>query len=215
MTSPPAKRLAEACAALARSDPALARAHDEVGLPTWRVIDPGYGGLARIIAFQQISTQAATAIWGRVCDRLGEITPEAVLAAEEDMLRGCGLSRPKVAHLRSIAAAVTGGELALDTLSARPIEEARASLTAVKGIGPWTADVFLLTATGAMDAFPAGDVGLMESYRLLRGDEAKFPPADFLEQAETWRPFRGVAAHLLWDWINRQRGRDNAPALQG
>lgn len=94
------------------------------------------------------------------------------------------------------------------------VTEAEARLVAVKGIGPWTANVFLMTATGVLDAFPVGDVGLMESYRLLNGDDRKLSPGAFSGCAESWRPFRGVAAHLLWDWINLQRGRDIAPALQ-
>ncbi|MEM0984986.1 MAG: DNA-3-methyladenine glycosylase 2 family protein [Pseudomonadota bacterium] len=215
MSAPSQERLCEACAHLSEADPALAKAHSEIGPPNWRVVEPGYAGLARMIAFQQISTKAAAAIWGRVCDAVGEITPSAMLDASDETLRGCGLSRPKISHLRAIAEANTCGDLPLETLGNHDIDDARARLVAVKGIGPWTADVFLMTATGALDAFPAGDVGLMESYRLLSGDQEKLKPKDFSARAEGWRPFRGVAAHLLWDWINAQRDRDIAPVSTG
>ncbi|MEM7766015.1 MAG: DNA-3-methyladenine glycosylase 2 family protein [Pseudomonadota bacterium] len=212
MSAPAPDVLAAACQALAADDPALARAYAEIGPPNWRVVEPGYAGLARIIAFQQISTRAAAAIWERVCGVLDEISAQSMLDLDEAVLRDCGMSRPKIAHLRSAAAAVVCGDLPLQSLGQLPVDEARERLLAVKGIGPWTADVFLLTATGALDAFPAGDVGLMESYRQLRGDAAKFEAKAFARQAETWRPYRGVAAHLLWDWLNHQRDRDVAPA---
>ncbi|MEL6387007.1 MAG: DNA-3-methyladenine glycosylase 2 family protein [Pseudomonadota bacterium] len=210
--APSERDLRSACQVLADRDEALAKAHDRIGLPNWRVIEPTFEALARMIAYQQISTRAASAIWGRVCNRLPAMTPADLLGTPDDTLRDCGLSRPKISHMRAIAVACDNGALCMETLCAVPIDEARKHLTAVKGIGPWTADVFLMTATGALDAFPAGDVGLMESYRLLRGDDAKLPPKVFLKRAETWRPFRGVAAHLLWDWINNERGRDVAPA---
>lgn len=214
MTAPSADDLTAACRHLSQKDAALARAYEEIGCPNWRVIHPTYEALARMIAYQQISTKAAASIWGRICEAVDQITPEAILTCEDEDLRACGLSRPKISHMRSIAIAVTDGALDLEALHHEPIDDARRQLIAVKGIGPWTADVYLLTATGALDAFPLADVGLMESYRLLRDDDERLKPKDFARTAEAWRPYRGVATHLLWDWINTMRGRDTAPAAK-
>lgn len=215
MSAPTEAVLKDACEALAERDIALARAYEELGPPNWRANAPGYASLARIIAYQQISTSAASAIWGRVCNALSDVSAEAMLAKDEEALRACGLSRPKIRHLRSIAEAIVGGALELEAMHTVPIEAAQSQLVAVKGIGPWTANVYLLTSAGHLDAFPVGDVGLMESYRLLRDDEERLAPKAFAEKGQNWQPFRGVAAHLLWDWINASRGRDTAPPQSG
>ncbi len=204
MPKPGQTDLLAACEHLAGRDTALARAYAERGLPTWRSGTPNYAVLARMIAFQQITTKAAASIWARVEEAVGEVGTKAVLDASEDMLRGCGLSRPKIRHLRSIAEAVETGQLDLDRVHAAGMEDARKELIAVRGIGPWTADLFLLYC-GRLDAFPAGDVGLMEAYRLLSEADARHEPKAFTGLAETWRPYRGVAAHLLWAWINAER----------
>lgn len=204
MSGPTAETLTEACTWLARQDRALARAYEERGVPGWRQGAPDYAVIARMIAFQQITTKAAATIWGRVEDLLGEVRTEAVLGASEDELRGCGLSRPKIRHLRSIAEAVETGRLDLERVHAADMDAARKELVAVKGIGPWTADLFLLSC-GRLDAFPSGDVGLMEAYRLLSEAETRHESKAFTTLAEDWRPYRGVAAHLLWAWINAER----------
>ncbi|MEE2877624.1 MAG: DNA-3-methyladenine glycosylase 2 family protein, partial [Pseudomonadota bacterium] len=159
-----------------------------------------------MIAFQQITTKAARTIWDRVEAHLGNVCTGTVLASEEDALRSCGLSRPKIRHLRSIAEAVETGALNLERVHAASMDDARSELIAVKGIGPWTADLFLM-ACGRLDAFPAGDVGLMEAYRLLNEAEQRLESKAFTERAQDWRPYRGVAAHLLWAWINAERAK--------
>ncbi len=204
MTPSPAA-LDAACRSLAEADAALKRAHLTIGRPEWRSAPATYETLARIVTFQQISTVAARAIWDRTRAALGHVTAEAVLAAKAETLQACGQSRPKVRHLASIAEAVTSGALAFERLAAAPIAEARAELLAVSGVGPWTADVFLLSATGALDAFPAGDVGLMAAYQTLAGLEARPTREAFIAIAETWRPHRAVAAHLLWGWLAASR----------
>lgn len=204
MPGPSEAVLREACERLAARDPALGRAYADYGVPDWRHAEPDYAVIARMIAFQQITTRAARTIWERVEAQLGPVCTEAVLSAGEEELRACGLSRPKARHLRSIAQAVESGALDLDRVHAADMDAARAELTAVKGIGPWTADLFLL-ACGRLDAFPSGDVGLMESYRLLRQDDVRRESKAFSALAENWRPYRGVAAHLLWAWINAER----------
>ena len=208
MSGPSQETLTQACEALSTQDQALARAYEESGLPVWRAADPCYENLARIIAYQQLSTKAAGTIWGRLLERHSSVTPDAILGDDEDGLRTCGLSRPKIRHLTSIAEAVTSGALCFDRLCTAHVDEAREELIAVKGIGPWTAEIFLMNAVGKLDAFPPGDVGLMEAYKQLGELEERHEIKAFTALAENWRPYRGVAAHLLWGWINMMRDKN-------
>lgn len=209
MTQPDKTQIEEACTALAEWDPVFGAALAVTGIPDWRYSAPDYRAIARMIAFQQITTKAAASIWARVEEALGDITPGTMLAADEETLRACGLSRPKIRHLNSIGAAMEDGSLDLARVSKASMEDARAELLAVKGIGPWTADLFLLYC-GRMDAFPIADVGLMEAYRLLSGQDERHDAKAFAALAESWRPWRGVAAHLLWGWINAKRAKTYA-----
>jgi DNA-3-methyladenine glycosylase II len=199
------KQLRKAVKALARQCSIIETAHARLGVPEWRTRQGDYSGLARIIAYQQLSTKAAGTIWGRVEVLLGKVTPKGVLAADIDALRGCGLSRPKIAHIRSIAEAVESGALNLKRVARASDEDAQAELVAVKGIGPWTADVYLMFCLGRWDVFPHADVGLSEAYRMITGERQRHPPKTFLKTAERWRPYRGVAAHMLWSYINAVR----------
>lgn len=212
MTAPAKRALKAACERVAAADPALARAYDITGVPVWRDEAPSYALLGKMISHQQISLSAAAAIWSRVETHLGEVTAEAMLDADPEAVRLCGMSRPKVAHLTSIAQAMVSGQLNLARVCAAPLDEARAELLAVRGIGPWTAELFLLYAVGAMDAFPQGDVGLMAAHHKLGGYETRMESKAFTAHAERWRPHRGVAAHLLWAWLHIDRARDSAPA---
>lgn len=206
MTAPSASDLTAACDALSAADPALARAYAAQGLPVWRQADPVYATIARTIAYQQISVKAAAAIWGRAVAGLGEVTPAIVLTTRDEDWRAYGMSRPKVSHLRSVAEAITSGALDLERCHDVGGDPARKELLAVKGIGPWTAELFLLYAVGDMDAFPTADVGLMEGYRLLCEAETRLTPKEFMQSGERWRPYRGVAAHLLWAALHAARG---------
>lgn len=210
-TAPSRRVLKTACQHLATTDPALARAYDVIGVPVWRYQTPSYAMLGRMISHQQISLSAAAAIWGRVEARLGEVTAEAMLAEDPEAIRLCGMSRPKVAHLISIAEAMVSSRLDLARVCAAPLDEARAELLAVRGIGPWTAELVLLYAVGAVDAFPAADVGLMEAHKRLGNYEIRMDSKAFTAHAERWRPYRGVATHLLWGWLHVDRARDPAP----
>lgn len=207
MAAPSAHQLRTACEALAGSDPALARAYADVGLPTWRTTEASYQTLARIVVYQLISTKAADAIWKRILARYERVTASGVLQDDQEALRACGLSGPKLGHLNSIATAIETGGLDLEALVDLPIEEARKLLLSVKGIGPWSADTFLMNAVGHLDAFPAGDVGLMEAHRRLNDLDDRLPAKAFNALAERWRPYRGVAAHLLYDWYNCTRNK--------
>ena len=205
MTAPSAAILRQACETLAKVDNALANAYRAVDLPNWRSRPASYQSLARIVVYQLISTKAADAIWARLLARHPDFTASKVLNDDQDALRACGLSRPKLAHLNSIAHAVQTNVLDFEDLAAVSEASARETLLAVKGIGPWTADTFLMTSLGHLDAFPHGDVGLMESYRRLTDASTRLSSKAFSEHAEAWRPFRAVAAHLLYDWLHLTR----------
>jgi len=207
MTAPSRAKIKAACQALGKTDPALARAYAEIGTPEWRARPRTYQTLATSVAYQLISTKAAASIWGRVTDALPAITPETILATSDDDLRAFGLSRPKVSHLKSIATAIDTDALNLDRIATASLADARKELLAVKGIGPWTAELFLLYALGEMNAFPTADVGLMEAHKQLSDAETRMDAKAFTAHAEAWCPYRGVAAHLLWGWLNAQRAK--------
>lgn len=205
--TPTPEQIRTACDALCARDDALARARGIIGLPKWRHQPANYESLARTVVYQLISTKAGDAIWARVLDWAGGgVSPEQILTADEEHLRACGLSRPKVRHMKSIAEAITTGSLSLTLLDTLSDTDARKHLTAVKGIGPWTAELFVMCSLGRINAFPEGDVGMIEALRLLRQDEVRLTARAFLALAESWRPYRGVAAHLLWGYINHLRG---------
>jgi DNA-3-methyladenine glycosylase II len=210
-TAPSPRKLKAACERLGKTDEALARAYEAIGVPAWRSRKPSYALLGQMVSHQQISTTAAATIWRRVEAHLGEVTAKAVLDADPEAIRACGMSRPKVAHMISIAEAMVSGQLNLERVGAAPLDAARKELVSVKGIGPWTAELVLLYAVGALDAFPVADVGLMEAHKQLGGYKTRMDGKAFTAHAERWRPHRGVAAHLLWGWLNAQRAGEAAP----
>ena len=195
-----------ACEFLSQKDEALARAYAKIGVPDWRSVPLSYQSLARIIVYQQISTKAAANIWERLLSRYNNAISETIILTEtEETLRTCGLSRPKIRHLKSVAQAVDDRSLPLQHLDDLDDQSARTVLLAVKGIGPWTADVFLMGALHRMDVFPVAEVGLLESLRLLEGVQDRLSFKAFGQRAEHWRPYRGMAAHLLWGYLNSKR----------
>jgi len=202
--------LAEGLAALAPLDPVLARLLAAGVRPTLRKREPGFEALAFIVVGQQVSTASAAAIFARLKATVPP-RPEAIAAASDDTLRAAGLSGPKIRTLRAVAAATLNGALPLDGLSGRDADEAHRLLVAVKGIGPWTADVYLLFCLGHADAFPAGDLALQEAARLAYGLDRRPRPEGLLALAERWRPWRGVAAKLLWASYRAAKGRPGAP----
>lgn len=205
MTGPAEPDLRRACEDLSKRDAALAKAHAEMDLPKWRSRSASYETLARIVVYQLISTKAADAIWGRVKARHSDMGARNILSDDPDGLLACGLSRPKLGHLHAIADAVESKALDFKWLATAPIDDARKVLLKVRGIGPWTAETFLMTALGKLDAFPHGDVGLLEAYKRLSGAEMRLSAKKFSAAAEAWRPYRAVAAHLLYDWLNANR----------
>ncbi len=195
-----------AVAALAEIDPALvATTIADRPMPALRRRPAGFDGLVGIVVSQQVSTASATAIFRRMQDRLGVCDADAVHAASDAELKLCGLSAPKLRTLRALAAARTAGTLDFDRLAAMEAEAAHAALCALHGIGPWTADVFLLFCLGHADAWPAGDLALQEAAKLVLGLEARPDTKAMVGIGERWRPLRGVAAHCLWAYYGATR----------
>jgi DNA-3-methyladenine glycosylase II len=183
--------------ALRRKCPHMRRIHDSAGDPPLRDYRRGFEGLARIVVGQQLSLASAQAIWGRMRLAVQPMTPEAFLAVSDDTLRAAGLSKGKVKTLRAVSEAVAAG-LDLDRLALAPETEVHEELTALPGIGPWTADIYLLFCLGRADAFAAGDLALQIAARAAMGLEQRPSRDELFAIAERWRPWRGVAAHLLW-----------------
>lgn len=200
--------LAEAAERLRAKDSELVGALMAIGgPPPLRRREAGFAGLAAIIVAQQVSTASATAIFGRLQARIAPLEAPAIAQATEEELRACGLSNAKVRALHALAQAIIHGGLDLTGLGTLDAEDAHKALVAVKGVGPWTADVFLLFCLGHPDAFPAGDVALQEAAKLALNLKQR-PDAARLERiAERWRPLRGVAAHMLWAYYRGVKAR--------
>ena len=201
--------LAIGVAALTAQDPETIGHMLEVGGPTpLRRREPGFEGLAAIIVSQQVSTASANAIFGRLRAAITPLTAENLRAASDDTLRSAGLSAPKIRTLRALADAVATSALEIDALASMNAEEAHQKLVAVKGIGPWTADIFLLFCLGHPDAWPAGDLALQEAARLALNLRKRPNTARLEKIGERWRPWRGVAARMLWAYYRaRKQGR--------
>jgi DNA-3-methyladenine glycosylase II len=191
-------------------DPDLASILQRAGPLPWRTRAPGFPGLLQAIVAQMISNQAASAIWGRLRALPGALTPEGLLALPDDALRGAGLSRPKLAHARVLATAFLDGTLDPGVLAALDDEAAITRIAAVKGLGRWTAEIYLLFVLGRLDVFPSGDVALAAAAAHLKGLEVRPGPAALARIAEAWRPGRSLAARLLWHHWRHVTGR---PAL--
>ena len=168
-----------------------------------RPADP-YGALVRTIVGQQISTKAARSIYGRLTALFGDRppTPGEILAADEEALRAVGLSRPKISYLRDLAARVTGGDLDLHALHALPDEEIAQAITAVKGLGRWSADMFLIFHLRRPDVLPVGDLGIRRAVERAYGLPGMPDPAALQAIAEPWRPHRTLACLYLWESLD-------------
>jgi len=202
-----------ALSALQKADPRFVALVAEAGRPPLRRRPDGFAGLAATVVSQQLSTASAGAIWARLAAAFDPLEPAAIVKARASKLARIGLSRPKIKALKEIAGAVTHGDLVLTSLADMAAEQAHAALTAVHGIGPWTADIYLLSCLGHADAWPAGDLALQEAARLAFGLKARPSAKDMVRLAEPWRPLRAVAARVLWTYYRAVKGRDGAPTL--
>jgi DNA-3-methyladenine glycosylase II len=200
-----------AIAGLIAVDPRFGAVLSRTGRPALRRRQDGFAGLASIVVSQQVSTASAKAIWGRLVAALDPFDHAAVRRARAPKLVRAGLSAAKIRTLKAIAKAIDRGELDLPALAEKSADEAHAALTAVHGIGPWTADVYLLFCLGHADTWPAGDLALQEATRLLLALKARPSAKEMGPLAESWRPWRGAAAYLLWAYYRTAKQRDGAP----
>lgn len=193
--------------ALRRKCDAVRRMHDVVGDPPLRRYTPDFEALARIVVGQQLSIASAGAIWGRVA-ALGPLTAKALLRHAPETLAAAGLSGGKIRTLRALSSAVVDEGLDFATLSALGDDAVRERLTGIHGIGPWTADIFVMFAIGRADAWAPGDLALQVAAGRVLGLDTKPTAAELEEIAERWRPWRGVAARLLWAHYSHKPGAE-------
>lgn len=191
---------ARALAELAGADPALARIADTCGPPPRRRRKQGFATVALLILEQQVSFASARAVFARMADAAGAVTPDRVLALGEDGLKRAGLSRQKARYVHGLAHAVAGGALDFARIARADDEAARAALVALTGIGRWTADIYLLTALQRPDVWPAGDLALQTAVGEVLALDRRPAERAVVEIGERWRPWRSVAARLLWHY---------------
>jgi DNA-3-methyladenine glycosylase II len=188
--------------ALAAREPGIARALALAGYPEPRIRDRGYATLLRTIVGQQVSVAAAASVWAKLEALLGPGTPpEVLLAADHDALRACGFSRQKQGYARSLCELVVSGALQLETLPDDD-EEAIAELTRIKGIGRWSAEIYLLFAEGRPDIWPAGDLAVQAGLHRILGLDERPSEKQTRLLGERWRPHRGAAAIFTWHCYN-------------
>ena len=193
-----AEAIREGLDAIGVINPAIAGAIERVGYPEPRIRMRGYRTLLRTIVGQQVSVASAASVWNKLEALLGEaMPPEDLLAADFDALRGCGLSRQKQGYARSLCELVVSGELDLLTLP-EDDEAAIAELVKIKGIGRWSAEIYLLFAEGRPDIWPAGDLAVQAGLGKLLGLESRPDEKAARALAEAWRPHRGAAAIFTW-----------------
>ena len=199
--TPTLAMIAAAREALVAADPALARAHAQTSAFEWRLRTGGFEGLFHMIVDQQVSVASAAAIWARVVAGLdGEVTPERILSTDIQTLRGFGLSIQKATYGHEIARAEADGRIDFGHLERLSDAEAVTRLVAIKGVGRWTAETFLMFCEGREDVFPAGDIALQEAMRWADRSAARPAEKAAGARAAIWAPHRSVAAHLLWGW---------------
>jgi len=196
------KHLAEALDELAQRDRHIAAGLEQVGYPRERKYGaPSYEHLLRIIAGQQLSVKAAATIFGRLDSALeGRFDPERLLQMSDEKLRGLGLSRQKIGYARGLSQAVLEGTLVPEKLGALPDEEVVEQITALKGFGRWSAEMFLLFALGRPDVWPADDLGIQAGLHRLRNMRSRPDRARADRIARPWRPYRGAAAIFVWHY---------------
>jgi DNA-3-methyladenine glycosylase II len=185
-------------AALSKVDPDLARITREYGMPQMWEREEGFATLVITILEQQVSLASAAAAFARLLAAASPLTPESFLALDDARLRGFGFSRQKALYCRLAARAVVEGGLDFAALAASDDDTARAALVKLKGVGPWTAEIYLLRALGRPDAWPSGDLALQLAAREVKRLPARPTPAELDALAEAWRPLRAVAARMLW-----------------
>jgi len=187
---------------LAAIDADMALSLERFGYPELRSREPGFTALLRAIVGQQVSIAAAAAIWNRLEAAVVPLDPETVCASSDEVMRGAGLSRQKVSYARGLAEALDCGAVRLEKLPRMSDENAIETLVSLKGIGRWTAEIYLLIALGRHDTFPADDLALMAAAGHMKRHNERPNRDGVLLIAEAWRPWRGAAAHMLWHYYH-------------
>src|SRR5437762_3865748 len=204
--------LEEAIHALVKQDPRLRPVFEIAGMPALRRREPGYAGLAAIVCGQQLSTASAAAIWARVSAAFDPFHHDTLRKARTDRLGRLGLSGAKIKTLKNIARELHLERLNLDVLAEEDADAAHNTLTALHGIGPWTADIYLLFCLRHADAWPAGDIAVQEAIKIGLGLKTRPTAQQMAPLAEPWRPLRGAAAHLWWAYYRVLKKREGVPA---
>jgi DNA-3-methyladenine glycosylase II len=202
--------LEDAIRALVQQDPRLKPILERTGMPALRRREPGFAGLAAIITGQQLSTASAAAIWARVSAAFNPFDHASLRKARADRLGRLGLSGAKIRTLKNLARELAAERLNLEVLANEDADAAHNTLTALHGVGPWTADVYLLFCLGHGDAWPAGDLAVQEAVKLGLGLKTRPTAKQMAPLAEPWRPMRGAAAHLWWSFYRVLKKREGA-----
>jgi DNA-3-methyladenine glycosylase II len=200
--------LEDAIHALVKQDPRLRPILEIAGMPALRRREAGFVGLAHIVCGQQLSTASASAIWTRLTAAFDPFDHHACRRARADRLGRLGLSAAKIKTLKNIAREIAADRLNLDLLAEEDADAAHHALTSLHGIGPWTADVYLLFCLGHGDAWPAGDLAVQEAIRIGLQLKMRPHPKQMAPIAEPWRPWRGAAAHLWWSYYRATKKRE-------
>lgn len=204
--------ISEGLAHLARIDPPLGLILEKAGTLELRLAEPGFAGLAHIVVSQMVSRASANAIWGRILAGTGAtVTAENYLAVPEELRATFGLSRAKATTLEGLARAVTEGRIDLQAVSRKEANAALSELVALRGIGPWTAEVYLMFCGGHPDIFPVGDVALRAAVGHALSLETRPDPKWLTERAALWTPWRSVAARLFWAYYAAVMRREMTP----
>jgi DNA-3-methyladenine glycosylase II len=203
--------LEAALAQLILADPRLKPVAEKAGAFALRRREAGFPGLCAIVCGQQLSTASAAAIRNRLFAAFDPFHHDAVRHARTDKLKRLGLSAPKIKAIREIAKAVSKNHIDLTQVGNMEADDAHAALVALHGVGPWTADIYLLFCLGHADVFPAGDLAVQESARIAFSLRKRPDAKKLTKLAEVWRPWRGVAAHLLWAYYHAVKKRDVVP----
>jgi DNA-3-methyladenine glycosylase II len=204
--------LEDAVHALVKQDTRLQPILELTGMPALRQREPGFAGLAAIVCGQQLSTASAGAIWARLAAAFDPFDHLAIGKARADRLGRLGLSAAKVKTLKHIARELAAERLNLEVLAEEDADAAHHTLTALPGIGPWTADIYLLFCLGHGDAWPAGDLAVQEAIKIGLGLKERPTAKQMAPLAEPWRPYRGAAAHLWWSYYRVLKKREGVLA---
>jgi DNA-3-methyladenine glycosylase II len=204
--------LEEAIHALVKLDPRLRPVFEVAGMPALRRREPGFAGLAAIVCGQQLSTASAAAIWSRLAAAFDPFDHDALRRARAGRLGRLGLSAAKIKTLKSLAREIAAERLNLDVLANEEADAAHHTLTSLHGIGPWTADLYLLFCLGHGDAWPAGDLAVQEAIKIGLGLKTRPTAKEMAPLAEPWRPMRGAAAHLWWTYYRALKKREGVIA---